>query len=169
VDNSLGISVYVDYAHTPDALKNVLISLRPITSGRLICIFGCGGDRDKTKRPLMGEIAATLSDIAVITSDNPRTENPSDIINDITDGVSLNKIDRYDPSELTRDFNKRGYVTEPDRKKAIWLGIKASRSGDTVLIAGKGHENYQIKGSTKIRFDDMQEAELALLSLSSAG
>lgn len=168
IDNDAGISVYVDYAHTPDALKNVLLSLRPITSGRLICIFGCGGDRDRTKRPLMGEIATTLSDIAVITSDNPRTENPLDIIKDITDGVTRNKIDRHDSSELTRDFNGRGYVTEPDRKKAILLGIKASRPGDAVLIAGKGHENYQIKGAIKIHFDDRQEARLALSSINAA-
>ena len=169
IDNDSGISVYVDYAHTPDALKNVLLSLRPITSGRLICVFGCGGDRDRTKRPLMGEIAATLSDIAVITSDNPRTENPLDIIKDITGGVTRKKIDRYDPSELTHDFNGRGYVTEPDRKRAIRLGIKASRPGDTVLIAGKGHENYQIKGAIKIHFDDRQEAKIALSSINSAG
>jgi len=169
IDNDLGISVYVDYAHTPDALKNVLLSLRSLTRGRLICIFGCGGDRDMTKRPLMGEIAATLSDIAVITSDNPRTENPLDIIKDITGGVMREKIRRYDPSELTRDFNGRGYITEPDRKRAILLGIKASRPGDTVLIAGKGHENYQIKGVVKIQFDDRQEARLALSLINSAG
>ncbi len=169
IDNDSERSVYVDYAHTPDALKNVLLSLRPITRGRLICIFGCGGDRDRTKRPLMGEIAATLSDIAVITSDNPRTENPLDIIKDITDGVTRNKIDRYDPLELTCHFNGRGYVTEPDRKRAIELGISASRPGDTVLIAGKGHENYQIKGVMKIQFDDRQEAKLALSSINSAG
>ncbi|RPJ15353.1 MAG: UDP-N-acetylmuramoyl-L-alanyl-D-glutamate--2,6-diaminopimelate ligase [Desulfobacteraceae bacterium] len=169
IDNSSGRSVYVDYAHTPDALKNVLLSLRPITRGRLICIFGCGGDRDRTKRPLMGEIAATLSDIAVITSDNPRTENPSDIIKEITDGVTRKKIDRYDPLELTRDFNGRGYVTEPDRERAIRLGISASRPGDTVLIAGKGHENYQIKGTIRIHFDDREEAKLALSSINSAG
>lgn len=168
INNDAGISVYVDYAHTPDALKNVLLSLKPITSGRLICIFGCGGDRDRTKRPLMGEIATTLSDIAVITSDNPRTENPLDIIKEITEGVTRNKIDRYDSSELTSDFNGRGYVTEPDRKRAILLGIKASRPGDTVLIAGKGHENYQIKGAIKIHFDDRQEARLALSSINAA-
>jgi len=168
IDNDSGISVYVDYAHTPDALKNVLLSLRPITRERLICIFGCGGDRDRTKRPLMGEIAATLSDIAVITSDNPRTENPLDIIKDITGGVTRKKIDRHDPSELTRDFNGRGYVTEPDRKRAIRLGIKVSQPGDTVLIAGKGHENYQIKGTIKIQFDDRQEAKFALSSINSA-
>ncbi|MBU0545619.1 MAG: UDP-N-acetylmuramoyl-L-alanyl-D-glutamate--2,6-diaminopimelate ligase, partial [Proteobacteria bacterium] len=162
-------SVYVDYAHTPDALKNVLLSLRPITKGKLICIFGCGGDRDRTKRPLMGEIAASLSDIAVITSDNPRTEDPLNIIKDITNGVMRKNIHRFDLSELTHDFNGRGYVTEPDRKRAIRLGIKTSRPGDTVLIAGKGHENYQIKGVIKVQFDDRQEAKLALSSINSAG
>lgn len=168
IDNRSGISVYVDYAHTPDALKNVLLALRPITRGKLICVFGCGGDRDRTKRPLMGEIAATLADIAVITSDNPRTENPIDIIKEITDGVERKKIARYEPSEPARDYNKRGYITEPDRKSAIRLGIKAALPGDTVLIAGKGHENYQIKGSAKIRFDDREEARLALSSVSPA-
>ncbi|MBU1713456.1 MAG: UDP-N-acetylmuramoyl-L-alanyl-D-glutamate--2,6-diaminopimelate ligase [Proteobacteria bacterium] len=169
IDNTAERSVYVDYAHTPDALKNVLLSLRPITKGRLICIFGCGGDRDRTKRPLMGEIASSLSDIAVITSDNPRTEDPLDIMKEITDGVIRKKIHRYDPSELTHDFNGRGYVTEPDRKRAIRLGIKISRPGDTVLIAGKGHENYQITGIIKVQFDDREEARLALSSINSAG
>ncbi len=169
IDNTLKRSVYVDYAHTPDALKNVLLSLRPITKGRLISVFGCGGNRDRTKRPLMGEIAASLSDIAVITSDNPRTEDPLDIIQEIADGVIRKKIRRYDASELTQDFNGRGYVTEPDRRKAIRLGINASRPGDTVLIAGKGHENYQITGEIRIQFDDRQEAKLALSSINSAG
>lgn len=162
------VPVYVDYAHTPDALKNVLISLRPITEGRLISVFGCGGDRDRTKRPLMGEIAATLSDLAVITSDNPRTEDPVEIISQISAGIKQNKMDRYEPEDLTPFFNKRGYVIEPDRKKAIHLSIKTAREGDTVLIAGKGHETYQITGKNIIPFDDRQEARLAVLSANTA-
>jgi UDP-N-acetylmuramoyl-L-alanyl-D-glutamate--2,6-diaminopimelate ligase len=169
IDNNLKRSVYVDYAHTPDALKNVLLSLRPITEGRLICVFGCGGDRDRTKRPLMGQIAASLSDIAIITSDNPRTEDPLGIIKEITDGVKREKIVRYEPSVLTTGLNGRGYVTEPDRRRAIQLGIKVSRPGDTVLIAGKGHEDYQITGVTKNHFDDREEAKLSLSLINSIG
>ena len=168
IDSDSGASVYVDYAHTPDALKNVLQSLRPMTKGRLISVFGCGGDRDRTKRPLMGEIAATLSDLAVITSDNPRTEDPVEIINQISAGISQNKIHRYEPEELTPFFNKRGYAVEPDRKKAIRLSIKTAREGDIVLIAGKGHETYQIIGKETIPFDDREEARFAVSSSNTA-
>jgi UDP-N-acetylmuramoyl-L-alanyl-D-glutamate--2,6-diaminopimelate ligase/murE/murF fusion protein len=167
IDNAFKRSVYVDYAHTPDALENVLLSLRPVTDGRLICIFGCGGDRDRKKRPVMGKIAASLSDIAVITSDNPRTEEPLGIIKEITEGVKLEKIRRYNTTELKSVLNGRGYVTEPDRRKAICLGISISKPGDTVLIAGKGHENYQITGVTKNHFDDREEARIALSSINS--
>lgn len=161
-------AIYVDYAHTPDALKNVILSLRPITKGRLISVFGCGGDRDSTKRPLMGEIAATLSDLAVITSDNPRTEDPFEIISQITAGVSRSDLYRYQTEELTPFFDKHGYAVEPDRKKAINLSVKTARQGDTVLIAGKGHETYQIIGNTTIPFDDRQEARHAVSSANSA-
>lgn len=165
IKSDTGVSVYVDYAHTPDALKNVLLSLRPITKGRLISVFGCGGDRDRTKRPLMGEIAATLSDLAIITSDNPRTEDPASIISQISAGISQNEIHRYETEELTPFFNKRGYTAEPDRKKAIHLSIKTAREGDTVLIAGKGHETYQIIGKKTVPFDDREEAKLAISSV----
>ena len=168
INSDSGVSVYVDYAHTPDALKNVLLSLRPMTKGRLISVFGCGGDRDRTKRPLMGEIAATLSDLAVITSDNPRTEDPVEIISQISAGISQNKIHHYETEELTPFFNKRGYAVEPDRKKAIYLSIKTAREGDIVLIAGKGHETYQIIGKNTIPFDDRQEAKLAVSSADQA-
>ncbi|MDQ1331428.1 MAG: UDP-N-acetylmuramoyl-L-alanyl-D-glutamate--2,6-diaminopimelate ligase [Thermodesulfobacteriota bacterium] len=163
-----GVPVYVDYAHTPDALKNVLLSLRPITRGRLISVFGCGGDRDRTKRPIMGEIATTLSDLAIITSDNPRTEDPEEIISQIAAGISRNNIHRYDTKELTPFFNKQGYAVEPDRKKAIHLSILTAREGDTVLIAGKGHETYQIIGKNTIPFDDREEAKSAVLSADQA-
>ncbi|RPH52910.1 MAG: UDP-N-acetylmuramoyl-L-alanyl-D-glutamate--2,6-diaminopimelate ligase [Desulfobacteraceae bacterium] len=168
INSGSDVFVYVDYAHTPDALKNVLISLRSITKGRLISVFGCGGDRDRTKRPLMGEIAATLSDLAVVTSDNPRTENPLEIISQISAGISQNNLHRYETEELTTFFNKQGYVVEPDRKKAIYLSIQTAMDGDTVLIAGKGHETYQIIGKNTIPFDDREEAKLAVSLVNSA-
>ncbi|MGB5157815.1 UDP-N-acetylmuramoyl-L-alanyl-D-glutamate--2,6-diaminopimelate ligase [Desulfobacterium sp. N47] len=168
INNEAGISVYVDYAHTPDALKNVLLSLRPIVKGRLICVFGCGGDRDKTKRPLMGELAGDLSDFAVITSDNPRTEDPTEIINQIITGIKRNKIDRYEPTAPSLFSDKKGYVVEPDRKKAIHLGINIAKAGDVVLIAGKGHETYQLIGKDSFPFDDRLEAGFALSQIKAA-
>jgi UDP-N-acetylmuramoyl-L-alanyl-D-glutamate--2,6-diaminopimelate ligase/murE/murF fusion protein len=165
INNKSGISVYVDYAHTPDALKNVLLSLKPITKRNLICIFGCGGDRDKTKRPLMGELVANLSDFAIVTSDNPRTEDPIKIIEQILTGIKKNKIEKYEPTGGELSIDKRGYLVEPDRKKAIHLGIKIAGIGDVVLIAGKGHETYQLIGKDSFPFDDRQEARLALLQL----
>ncbi len=131
-------SVVVDYAHTPDALKNVLKSAKSLTKERLIVVFGCGGDRDKTKRPLMGKIAAQYGDIVIITSDNPRTEDPKIII-----------------EEIIRDIRDETYVKiEVDRKEAIRRAMKKANNGDLILIAGKGHETYQIKGSKKYDFDD---------------
>ncbi len=162
INNDTGISVYVDYAHTPDALKNVLLSLRPVVKGRLICVFGCGGDRDKTKRPLMGNLAASLSDFAVITSDNPRTEDPMEIINQILTGIKQNEIHRLEPADSVNLLNIKGYIVEPDRKRAITLGINMAKNSDLVLIAGKGHENYQLIGKNSFPFDDRQEAILAL-------
>ena len=157
--------VYVDYAHTPDALKNVLSALEPSAAGRIICVFGCGGNRDKTKRPQMGQIAGKLSDLTVITSDNPRTEQPLEIIKHILDGIHQETSNAYLPSDLKTGFQKKGYVVEPDRKSAIQLAIIVSRPGDTVLIAGKGDETYQIIGNDTIRFDDRIEAERALSKL----
>ncbi|MDQ7822685.1 MAG: UDP-N-acetylmuramoyl-L-alanyl-D-glutamate--2,6-diaminopimelate ligase [Candidatus Eremiobacteraeota bacterium] len=132
-------AVIVDYAHTPDGLENVLTTARQITSGSLITVFGCGGDRDRTKRPLMGGIAATLSDRIIITSDNPRTEEPGMIIADIEEGVRL---------------AGKSYEQEADRRKAIFKALGMARRGDTVVIAGKGHENYQIFRDRTIHFDD---------------
>lgn len=143
VANSKGISVFVDYAHTPDALKNVLETLRPITKGKLITVFGCGGDRDKTKRPIMGEVAAKLSDVVVVTSDNPRTEEPNAIINDILPGV--------------KKINGKKCVVEVDRRTAIETALLEAKKNDVVLIAGKGHENYQIVGREVREFDDRKE------------
>ncbi len=138
------ITVVVDYAHTPDGLENCLRAMRPFVAGRLICVFGCGGDRDRTKRPQMGKIAADLSDGVVVTSDNPRTEDPQRIIQDIVAGIP------------------GAHITLPDRAAAIHQAIQMAQPGDGVMIAGKGHEDYQILGTTKIHFDDREQARLAL-------
>lgn len=151
--------VYVDYAHTPDALENVVLAIRAVTSCRIICIFGCGGDRDRTKRPRMGEIAGRLCDLSVITSDNPRTEDPLSIIAEIVGGVHKTASIVYRQADLQNGFIKKGYIVELDRRRAIDTGIRASRPGDVVLIAGKGHENYQVIGKRTIDFDDKRVAE----------
>ena len=145
IDNKSGKNIFVDYSHTPDALEKAITALRPLISGKIITIFGCGGDRDKGKRPIMGEIAVRLSDIAIITSDNPRTENPEKIIGDILAGVQNSK----NPS-----CYKKKYFMEPDRRKAIFTAISIANKNDAVLIAGKGHENYQIIGIEKQPFND---------------
>lgn len=144
-------SVFVDYAHTDDALRNVLETLRPLTKGRLITVFGCGGDRDRTKRPLMGQVAVRLSDHAIVTSDNPRTEDPARILADIEAGILQAGGTRYELIE------KREAAIE----KAVWL----CRAGDVVLIAGKGHETYQIFKDRTIDFDDREVARAALAGL----
>lgn len=161
VANTGGRFVYVDYAHTPDALENALLALRALTTDRIICVFGCGGDRDRAKRPLMGAIAGRLSDLAVVTSDNPRTEPPDQIIAEILDGVRQAGARSYSAVELDEGFGYQGYCIEPDRRAAIQLSVRASRPGDTILIAGKGHEPYQIIGKQKFPFDDRQEAMAA--------
>ena len=143
-------SVLVDYAHTDDALRNVLKALRPLTRGKLRVVFGCGGDRDKTKRPRMARVASELADALYITSDNPRTENPEAIINDIRSGLDVDEA-----SAAPR------VVVEIDRRLAIRRAIGDAAEGDVVLLAGKGHENYQIVGAEKRHFDDVEEAMLA--------
>ncbi|RZB33740.1 MAG: murE/murF fusion protein [Desulfobacteraceae bacterium Eth-SRB2] len=162
IPNTINRFIYVDYAHTPDALENVLSALRFSATGRIICVFGCGGNRDKTKRPLMGQTAARLCDLTVITSDNPRTEPPMEIIEQIVQGTKKTISNVYTPADLSIGFRKKGYVVEPDRKTAIQLAITSSQSGDIVLIAGKGNETYQIIGNNTIRFDDRIEAKTAL-------
>lgn len=149
VNSGQDFIVIVDYAHTPDGLDNILATARQITGGRLITVFGCGGDRDRTKRPAMGEIAGRHSDITVITSDNPRTEDPINIIRDIESGL---------PGAVAGE----DYFVEPDRRKAIRLAVGKARRGDVVVIAGKGHEDYQIIGNTKYPFDDRLEAGAAI-------
>jgi UDP-N-acetylmuramoyl-L-alanyl-D-glutamate--2,6-diaminopimelate ligase len=140
--------VIVDYAHTDDALGKVLNSAREITTGRLIVVFGCGGERDRTKRPLMGEAAARASDYAIVTSDNPRSEDPMAIINEIEQGMQ-----------------GASYRIEVDRRKAIHIALAEAREGDTVLIAGKGHETYQTIGTTVYPFDDRLVAKELLHEL----
>jgi UDP-N-acetylmuramoyl-L-alanyl-D-glutamate--2,6-diaminopimelate ligase len=162
IENNTGRFVYVDYAHTPDALKNVIDALHTVKAHRIICVFGCGGNRDRAKRPLMGEIAAQLCDLAVVTSDNPRTENPATIIDQILRGVQRVKSRCYAVSDFNNGFKDKGYVVEADRQQAIQLAIRVSEPGDTVLIAGKGHETYQILGTTTRAFDDREEARKAL-------
>lgn len=157
--------VYVDYAHTPDALENVLETLGKLARRRIICIFGCGGDRDRGKRSQMGEIACEYSDLAVITSDNPRSEPPMDIIHHVLAGTQKVCAHWYDPAELGNGFDQKGYVVQPDRKKAIRLGIAASQPDDVVLIAGKGHETYQIACGVRSLFDDREEAKKALMAI----
>ena len=150
--------VVVDYAHTPDALEKVLRTIREIGAQRLIVVFGCGGDRDEGKRPKMGEISATLADIAIITSDNPRSEDPLKIISQIEQGAK--KVGAEKLKAL--GANSKGYFIEPDRRKAIEMSLNIAQKGDCVLIAGKGHEDYQIIGDRKIHFDDREEVRRIL-------
>ena len=141
------ISVIVDYAHTPDSLDNALKAARPFISGNLICVFGCGGDRDRSKRPKMGRIAYEQADRAIVTSDNPRTEDPERILQDVVAGIS---------GELDED------QVISDRAQAIRSAILSAKAGDGIVIAGKGHEDYQILGTEKIHFDDREQARAAL-------
>jgi UDP-N-acetylmuramoyl-L-alanyl-D-glutamate--2,6-diaminopimelate ligase len=166
VSNSRGLNVLVDYAHTPDALEKVLFALRPLTRSRLLVVFGCGGDRDRGKRPVMGEIAARLADLVILTSDNPRSEEPSKIVDDIETGAAQTGITKLSPSDLgpqTSDLTPaKAYITELDRRAAIALALRLARPGDTVLLAGKGHEDYQILGTRRIHFDDREIARAEL-------
>ncbi|MFO7839286.1 MAG: UDP-N-acetylmuramoyl-L-alanyl-D-glutamate--2,6-diaminopimelate ligase [Desulfosalsimonadaceae bacterium] len=163
ISDATGRHVFVDYAHTPAALENVLDTLGRIITGRIICVFGCGGDRDPGKRPKMGEIAAKMSDIALITSDNPRSESPMQIIAAIEGGVSRVMQRRFSPAHLrSAKAAEAGYAIEPDREKGIFLAIQAAEPGDCVLIAGKGHEDYQLVGSQVLPFDDRETAIRAL-------
>jgi UDP-N-acetylmuramoyl-L-alanyl-D-glutamate--2,6-diaminopimelate ligase len=158
VDNGRGITVLVDYAHTGDALENVLRTLREIAAARIITLFGCGGDRDQGKRPIMGRIAAAMSDLAIVTSDNPRTEEPSAILAQIQSGIAPLGLREYRSDELADGFTEKGFVMCASRRDAIRLAAGAARPGDIVLLAGKGHEDYQIIGTVKHHFDDREEA-----------
>jgi UDP-N-acetylmuramoyl-L-alanyl-D-glutamate--2,6-diaminopimelate ligase len=138
-------TVIVDYSHTPDSLENALRTARELTRGRLICVFGCGGDRDREKRPVMGRIAAELSDVAVLTSDNPRSEDPLAILAEVAAGAPAGSLE-----------------VEPDRRTAIARAVELGRDGDVVLIAGKGHEQGQEIAGEVLPFDDREVARDAL-------
>ena len=146
VDEGQKFTVIIDYAHTPDALERILLSARELTKGRLVSVFGCGGDRDRGKRPIMGEISTRLADYTVITSDNPRTEDPLDIISDIVNGIS----------------SGASQEVAPDREEAIRSALEFAHPGDTVVIAGKGHEDYQVIGTERRHFDDAETARRIL-------
>ncbi len=154
--------VLIDYAHTAEALVKALESVRDMAPGRLLTVFGCGGDRDKSKRPLMGAAAGKLSDFAIVTSDNPRTEDPLSIIKQIEPGLLDLNLKRWEPGESNGNYPPGSYAVVPDRRKAIQLGVRLMRRGDVLLVAGKGHEDYQIIGRDKFDFDDREEALLAL-------
>ena len=153
---------FVDYAHTEDALKRVLENLSGFKEKRIITVFGCGGDRDRGKRPLMGKAATELSDLTIVTSDNPRTEDTLKIISEIESGIKENCIKKYVPNELSGGLLEKGYIIMPDRREAISLAVSIADDSDIILIAGKGHEKYQITGETKISFDDVIVAREAL-------
>jgi UDP-N-acetylmuramoyl-L-alanyl-D-glutamate--2,6-diaminopimelate ligase len=161
VDNGCGLTILVDYAHTGDALENVLKTIREVTAGRLITVFGCGGDRDRTKRPVMGELAVRYSDLAVVTSDNPRTESPAAILDEVCSGITPTGARRFQSEEVAGGFSERGYVVLEQRREAIRLAVGSARPGDVILIAGKGHEDYQIVGTERHHFDDREEAAAA--------
>jgi UDP-N-acetylmuramoyl-L-alanyl-D-glutamate--2,6-diaminopimelate ligase len=146
------VTVVVDYAHTDDALRNLLETARPLARGRLVTVFGCGGDRDRTKRPLMGAVAGRLSDLILVTSDNPRGEDPNRIIEEIRRGIT---------ADTRRDSDQR-LLAIVDRRAAISKAIELARPGDLVLIAGKGHEKYQVIGNQVLPFDDVAVAREAL-------
>lgn len=170
IENDRGVEIFVDYAHTPDALKRALTVLRTLRGrGRLITVFGCGGDRDRTKRPLMGMAVARLSDLSIITSDNPRSEPPGDIIRDIEGGFISENGREIGREDLNRTVEGGGYLKIENRREAIGLAIQAARPGDIIVIAGKGHENYQIVGDRRLPFDDRAEARKALLKIWSNG
>jgi UDP-N-acetylmuramoyl-L-alanyl-D-glutamate--2,6-diaminopimelate ligase len=149
-DRDADIIVVVDYAHTDDALRNLLETARPLASRRLITVFGCGGDRDRAKRPLMGAVAARLSDVVVVTSDNPRSEDPARIIEEVKRGVPA------------AEREASTFLTIVDRGEAIDRAIRIADAGDLVLLAGKGHEKTQVIGDQELPFDEVEIAREAL-------
>lgn len=160
------VAVLVDYAHTPDALRRVLEAARAVTPSRLIVVFGAGGDRDKGKRPEMGRIGAEVADLCVLTSDNPRSEDPQRILDEIEAGAKGVGGSRLSATQLADA--RRGYCTLIDRKDAIRAAIGAASAGDTVLLAGKGHETVQIVGAERLHFDDREEARAAIAGVGGA-
>lgn len=152
VPSECGFQVVVDYAHTPDAMEKAISCLREMTEKRLIAVFGCGGDRDRKKRPIMGRVAAEQADISILTSDNPRSEPPEEIIDEIESGVKRFGVPRLSPAQMASA--PKGYTREADRRKAIELALALGRPGDLIFIGGKGHETYQILGTERHPFDD---------------
>jgi UDP-N-acetylmuramoyl-L-alanyl-D-glutamate--2,6-diaminopimelate ligase len=167
INNRRGLTCLVDYAHTGDALENVLSTLKEIATGRIITVFGCGGDRDNGKRPIMGKIAAEMSDLAIVTSDNPRTEDPLKILEQIKAGIAPMDIYEYRVEEFRNDFSIKGFTLLENRREAIRLAVRLAKSGDIILLAGKGHEDYQIIGTAKHHFDDREEAAAAFAEIES--
>ena len=166
VANDRGVLCVVDYAHTPDALERAIAAVRPLVApgGRLITVFGCGGDRDRTKRPLMGEAATRDSEVAIVTSDNPRTEDPASIIAMVVEGARRTGVPELDAEALERAA--RGFCVIADRRTAIRRAVASARAGDVLVIAGKGHEDYQIVGQERLHFDDREEAAVAFVAAS---
>ena len=165
VPNSKGLTILIDYAHTSDALDHVLTVLRSLCSGRLITVFGCGGDRDKTKRGPMGDTATRKSDLTIITSDNPRTEEPMDIIAQIETGIDQTAINCYDLNQLKDAGLHKAYTVIAQRRAAIRTAVRFTKPGDILLVAGKGHEDYQIIGTTRHHFSDREEITEALIGI----
>jgi len=169
VVNSRRVTCLVDYAHTGDALENVLSTIKEIATGRIITVFGCGGDRDSGKRPIMGRIAADISDLAIVTSDNPRTEEPFSILEQIRRGIVHTALGgavrEYSLEELADGFADKGFILLENRREAIRLAVRLARAGDIILLAGKGHEDYQIVGRVKQHFDDREEAAAAFAEM----
>lgn len=164
IESPAGIHVFVDYAHKPDALKQVLQNLFQLKQKRILTVFGCGGNRDRAKRPLMGEIATYYSDLTIITSDNPRREEPLTIIGEIVAGINRREIKEVQPDQLKSVDRGHAFTVIADRKTAIVAALQVAEPGDIALIAGKGHEDYQILGTQKIPFDDRVVAAQALQS-----
>lgn len=162
VASNSGFHVFVDYAHTDDALRRVLQNLNMLKKNRIITVFGCGGNRDRGKRPLMGEAAVSYSDLTIVTSDNPRLEDPLEIIGEIETGIDPKKIKKLEINHLETIKDVRSYTVIVDRKKAIEAAIGIAEEEDIVLIAGKGHEDYQIVGTKRLPFDDRIVAAHAL-------
>ena len=155
-------AVFIDYAHTPDALENVLVALGQLNPKRLICVFGCGGDRDSGKRVLMGEIAGSLCDVVLATSDNPRSESPEKILRQIEEGILLSPLKKNPAWKILSGVNRKGYDIIPNRRHAIRDAIRYANPDDIIIISGKGHENYQLSRKGKIFFNDRTEAEMQL-------
>ncbi len=161
LENDRDAIVLVDYAHTGDALKRVIAAMQELAPKRILTVFGCGGDRDRSKRLIMAEVAARGSDIVIATSDNPRTEDPEQILEDVSRGLNKVHSHAWNRAEATAGSG-RGYIVIPDRAEAIRLAVSLLRKGDLLLVAGKGHEDYQILGSGRIHFDDREELRRAL-------